>query len=153
MLDNFFTETSYILFCLPIGFICALVYTPLIISKSKRDTSILKSKITRYIRLIAFPVMFLFLLLFVSVASSVAINMGLHLLSDKEYGTINLTVKEKRIPYKRSGYYGNVIFQEFSSGTYKIDESTFNRVSIGQKVQADGYSSPYGVELINIELR
>jgi hypothetical protein len=121
--------------------------------KPNHNTSQLKTNISKYIRYVAAPFMFIFILLFISIGSSVALNMGLHLLSNKEHESFQLTIKEKRIPYKRYGYYGHVIFKEFSSGTYGVSERTFHNISVGKKVLGEGYSSPYGVELSNVEFR
>ena len=153
ILDDFFTDNSFIIFFLPLGGICSLVYTPLIMSKPNHYASQLKNNISKYIRYAAAPFMFIFILLFISIGSSVALNMGLHLLSNKEHESFQLTIKEKRIPYKRYGYYGHVIFKEFSSGTYEVSEKTFLNIRAGQKVLAEGYSSTYGVELSNVEFR
>ncbi|KZN64384.1 hypothetical protein N478_22070 [Pseudoalteromonas luteoviolacea S4060-1] len=108
-------------------------------------------KLGAAIRAISF---YVFISMIIAVMSGMAVNMGLHVISEKKYKSISLTVKSTRVPYKRQGYYGLVTFKEYSSGAYLVeDEQKFSSIYSGQRAIAEGYKSKYGFELRKIVFR
>ena len=154
VVKDFFSNPENIVFFVPIGFVCSLIFVPHFKMVVDPNLPVVKrsiKKLANYMRIAALVV---FTPMFIAVASSFTLNLGLHLVSAKQYESVSLTVQEKRIPYKHYGYYGHVVFKEFSSGTYEIPlKEDFLPIYNGQQVVAEGYSSKFGFELREIVFR
>ncbi len=151
LLKGFFNNPASMAFFVPIGFLCTLVFWPYLYSPDDHNSKAWKRKLKKLGIAIRAMSLYVFISMCISVMSGMAVNMGLHAISEKKYESISLTVKSTRVPYKRHGYYGLVIFKEYSSGAYHVeDEKEFSSIYSGQKAIAEGYKSKYGFELRKI---